>query len=846
MNVTSNLLSYISEVAYFAKHILVNRFSGVIFYFLLSFFVSQITFAHDLLCKNWLNGKEDPSNENQSLDSQGVKGVCRDFFPTFGEREKLERSNTDPFEARYVVTRQYCWARFIFDSELRCGAPRMVGFFQFSWDSPAYTLWGDTKTGSVGIESTKDCSSDKNDINIYGIFNKARVCSFGPGAEYAHGGKNNTNRTKVCAYYVSSFGGIIGRVSFANALIGCIDAPLMPGPPTFNSVLSPSSEPYVDTSINIKKLIALGSSFEQPVIRMMTTKNSTEAGEKISDNILIKYKFDGDTSDGGIPNIPQCASFPDLSTIKYCAKVAPDRPGEVCACVEPECKDNIFLGCVPRPTPAQSNVAIVPEYIVDTDDLENPYPAINLIFARARDGTPIMRDQDNSEVYQGKDGIFYKLDSNGTQTQNQAAPYPNPKQPFKYDRLPLSKEDSPIIIREYYKKQFTQQDPDGSSVTNELLSRDEKGLYGMQFNSIIPKFDDSGEIEKIKVLTAQMRSQEGGDGCTACTTESPGSDYPEHIVPSGIRDVSLCCSPSIPLKDQLNKCIVPNYSTQTCIDKSGTQPERDTNAERAVCPGIYVGAECDTVDKICLVNQSDQWDEAMPKPLCVLIPQKCDAINSPTESSGYTTWAEADKGQVQTGACDAEYGVVEQMEIDFKIKDGTLSSTEAIKAQEEFVKFRDAYESAKGKAKLENRNVQPGELPQTQYLTITQNTLKPQRTCKGSIFSQVTNPCVYTNGCPSITKPAPITGNTTWADSSSAYKQNKGKYTQDQGSGIGTNQTSVTSTCKEPYPEKLSTSDPTRICTTRYQSDVGSGTLINQFWSKADNICKKKTPDSQD
>ncbi|MDJ1407314.1 MAG: hypothetical protein MRQ13_02845 [Candidatus Midichloria sp.] len=81
----------------------------------------------DLLCKDRLGGKyagsknafesDPPSGDvarETSEDDAGVNGQCRDFFPTWRERMKLERLNTDPFETQYQMQRQYCWASWIF------------------------------------------------------------------------------------------------------------------------------------------------------------------------------------------------------------------------------------------------------------------------------------------------------------------------------------------------------------------------------------------------------------------------------------------------------------------------------------------------------------------------------------------------------------------------------------------------------------------------------------------------------------------------------------------------------------------------------------------------------------
>ena len=76
-------------------------------------------------------------------DNIGVLGVCRDYFPTWGEREFFYRESNDPFNTTLVVMRQYCWARFILDHTTNCGAPKYKFPFSFTWDhGGAYASWG--------------------------------------------------------------------------------------------------------------------------------------------------------------------------------------------------------------------------------------------------------------------------------------------------------------------------------------------------------------------------------------------------------------------------------------------------------------------------------------------------------------------------------------------------------------------------------------------------------------------------------------------------------------------------------------------------------------------------------
>ncbi|MDZ5762492.1 hypothetical protein Cyrtocomes_00879 [Candidatus Cyrtobacter comes] len=239
-------------------------------------------YAHDLFCKHWLRGNfkgEEsvlyPANSglkrDTSLDEEGVVGQCHDKFPLWVERVKFERIGTNPFDVKYKITKQYCWARFPLDGSGNCGSPSVSKWWGpfpvgWTWEPPNYTSWGLTYDAQI---SPSDLGAGcKANINVAWLHNY-EVCRYRPGVEMKHGGNNDSKQTKICAYYESWFFTqiIAGRSDYQSNLVGCIDEPLKPTPGTYNLAIPAGNEPYVDTSLTMQQLLDLGSRFYSPVVR---------------------------------------------------------------------------------------------------------------------------------------------------------------------------------------------------------------------------------------------------------------------------------------------------------------------------------------------------------------------------------------------------------------------------------------------------------------------------------------------------------------------------------------------------------------------------------------------------
>ena len=867
--------------------------------FILSFFAFLINLSitthaknKELMCSDWLSGhyagiqpafESNPKSSDNivrdtSIDEAGVKGQCRDFYPTWGERMKLERLNADPFETQYKMTRQHCWARWVLDSYHRCGGPRINKWCLFipcgfSWDPPAYTCWGDTK---IKIADSNFKSDDE--FRLFGSFNIVVLKRIKPQEIFPGDLKNTSKRTKICAYFKTNFIGSLFTSS--KNLIGCVDEPFKPVPPTFNVIMPPTAEPYIDPKLNIKTLIANGSRFDQPLAVIKFDDPDT----LMSSQLFLRYKFPGDnfiysSTNVANANAPVCGKFKNYP-ITYCAKVPKSSPSQVCVCEKADCDNEIFIGCLPRPTPKNSNIAIMGSYTTVTNLLGDQQPAINLFFAYTdNSNNPIIIDNDGDEVYQkNSDNKYYKKDKTGYNTDNPA------KDPLQYKKLPLPSE--PVIIKEYTKELIHNENTGNKSY---VITRGSGSAYGITFSAIIPKMDSTGKPKKINVRTPQMRW--GIDGCVVTTQEAPG-EYPTYYVPAGKRYRDQCCPSSITdVSIQMQKCTLPPYQSKCFGSENSSPPWKDKNlpaptqdklAENAACPGSYEGPLTNTdgslkdplhPDQICITNESD-WEDAMPEPFCQKMPLPCQEVKIPTEQSGFAVWLKTDpdsninSGSTQNGICDITFGFDYRRDIIVTLNDDVSAlpddNINKINALIEFNKAKDDLTKLKAKAAAENRNIQLAEFQMANNMVITPNSnsitkngvtitrtapLIPIRQCVANIYStNVQNSCVKADTCVAITSSAPINGNLTLPDSSNNYKSaansNAAIANSSNINNPLTDSSQVIGTCVAPYKQKVDSTGntlyPTRKCITDYYTIGNKVFVLKQIWDNdVQNRCEK-------
>ena len=866
---------------------------------LLSFFTFSINMLiadaknKELMCNDWLTGNEagiqpafqsEPASSDNilrdtSTDEAGVKGQCRDFYPTWGERMKLERLNTDPFETQYQITREYCWARWAFDNYHRCGGPKVTRWCLFipcgfSWSPPNYTCWGDTK---IKIVDSNFKSNDE--FKLFGSFNIVVLKRIKPHEMFPGNLKNTSKRTKVCAYFKTNFVGSLFTSS--KNLIGCVDEPFKLVPPTFNVIIPPTAEPYVNQKLNIKTLLANGSKFDQPIAVLEFDDPDT----LISSQLFLRYRFPGDNSTYNSVNVanadaPVCDKFKNYP-ITYCAKVPTSNPSQVCVCEQANCDNEIFIGCLPRPTPKDSNIAIMGSYTTVTNRLGNQQPAINLFLAYTdKNQNPIIIDSDGDEVYQKRADSkkYYKKDKIGYSTDNLA------KEPLQYKKLPLP--STPVIIKEYTKELIQNENTGTQSYA---VTRGSGSAYGITFNAIIPEMDTLGKPKKINVRTPQMRWNI--DGCVVATQEAPG-EYPSHYVPTGKRFRDNCCHISTTdVNVQMQKCILPPYqprcfgsenSSPPWKDKGLPAPMRDKLAENAVCPGSYEGPLINIdgslkdplhPDQICITNESD-WEDAMPEPYCQKMPLPCQEVKIPTEQSGYAVWLKTDpnsnidSGTKQNGKCDIAFGFDYRRDIIVTLNDDVIAlpddNTDKINALIELSKAKSDLTKLKAKAAAENRNIQLAEFRMADNMVIAPNSssitkngvtitrtapIIPTRQCVANIYStNVINPCVKADTCVAITSSAPVNGNLILPDSAHNYKSaansNAAVANSSSINNPLTDFSQIVGTCVAPYKQQIDSTGkvltPIRKCITDYYTAGNKIFVLKQVWEDdVQNRCEK-------
>jgi hypothetical protein len=585
----------------------------------------------DLTCEEWIIEK----------DEQGFKETCRDQYPTLNERIRFARTNIDPFDTTYKITHQWCWVRY-FDGTCRfCIIP--------GWEDTCVNAWGPKLHANYYVDDigSRTSGGGKKTVFIHSFCLK----KFPPKDYYLHNdnAQNPTNRTKVCAYYVQPFplaslaaiagGGLIGGVlagtiagaitdgnqcnmpmiDWDHALVGCVDSPIKPGPQTYNETIPPGMAPMVDNSIGLEDFrridgilelgyISLGSKFDQPVVRLLEI-----AGISTVENaLLLRYKFPGDTT--VYDDIPACGQFAKSSNKNtYCAIVDEENPSEVCVCQESKCAERSYLGCVPRPTPAQSHYKIMPKY-TPFIDAGVTYPALDISFIRMTNMDKVRYiDADGAVAIEAEDGNKYKYDT----TKNVITTVPA-VEPLTYDKLALPL--TPITLPEYYVK------GDSTTPVKRLAKGTlDKKIYGVDFSANIPKFTEAGEFDYIWVETPGSRSDtaygdntpinERPDGCGTFTkVTSPNTLLPLFMVPAGERIRDLCCP-----EDMESKAYCPIPPATPC--RNGTLIPHDLEAVKAVCPGIYKKPEDPSkADKICLMT-SNGWN-LLPinESACVEIP----------------------------------------------------------------------------------------------------------------------------------------------------------------------------------------------------------------------------------
>lgn len=791
--------------------------------------ISNVAVAHVISCQDWLQADNFTAITDESIasDVYGTAGVCTDKFPTINERLKFHRVVDDDLEAIYYVTYQYCnGARNVFVSGSPCRSCD-----KFNWSTASCDVYKDmwTNTSSVSYADT-EFNMIKKAGPDYVCMNRVK-----PNEAFLHktNNINTSGKSQVCAYVVNPSASLYDDgcreplLYWQYALIGCVIEPPKPGPGTLNLSIPGLRKPSVDKETPLENAnnkpgyLAMGSTFEAPMVRLMQRKTK----EIIAAELKLFYHFHSSTQ---TPDKPQCSKFPDPdNNIQYCAVVTPNNPSQVCACEEQKCDKGLFLGCVPRPTLKQSNLAIMAEYREQFGEDEVMYPAISMDFVRTReDGVKLITDAEGSLVDIGENEMFYKYDEASKKISNIPA-----VEPIKINKLPLPDDNFAI-------KEFSLVPDEGTEI--KFYSVDKKSVYGIDFTAIIPELKENGDIKQVRV------SKPGpANPCDAITVSE---DTMNSLMPvaGGVRDMTPCCPAEYEDKTQ---CFIPPP-----LECSGVpQKTHEQEAVKTLCYGLYQGpSDSAKQDKICLLSQN--WDVAKPEDkICVTIPKYCWETKVPKLGTGLAAWEKINSNEKQNGACLAEYGVENAKAVEVVAKSEMSSASVAIQtaALAELKVMQATLDSLKLLYGPLNINIPQALLQDGEHYKYQITESPPERFCNaGTKTGTILKSCAYKPSCGPITQSTDFTGYATWPDASSTFTK--------AGTNTGqvlTDISTVNGVCVAPY---AATGDRIvqRKCVTLYKETTASAqdgqteaapapssqaSVVSQYWDVITNPCQKSS-----
>jgi hypothetical protein len=766
-----------------------------------------------------------------TYDKYGVKEACRNAYVTQNERLILTRTSADPADVKYEVKRSYCAVRNAFRDN------------SCAWGSGDY--WGDDYSGTF-LPSDVRRLGDKDGMVILrsnGWFKTAgnRVClkKFYPNEVLPHGGKNNFKRNIVCAYVVYALAGSACNSplnGWSNAFIGCVEEPLNSPPPTYNTVMSSEIAAYVDPDFDVEKYISnYNSTFDQPVIKLLN--GMPKHGE-----LILRYQFPGDTRN--IDHLQSKGVFPkDKNKLVYEARVDPNNPSQVCACESASCDNKIYIGCVARPTPRQSNLKVVAEYIPHSTGA----PAVTVNFAMTNpQGEIIYYDQDKQRAVLRSDGSAFKADENGNPTNKQA------NGALSYAKLPLSSEP----IREYYIENLQ------DNKKTKFYRRDLVSIYGVQFQAMMPRMQDNTTPTFITIDTPEISEESSGCPAYRISEDQGNLEKPQFFLPAGERDRTYCeCQGT-------SKGGIGCYNKSPVFCRGSGSTDHEEDAIKVFCPGVLKEpSQVDKSDTICLQNASN-WNFTDYKfdKLCTKISADCGPRLEPKVSYGMSTWPKTDIQTETQGSCDSEAGLETTITYTFepasllprnsicKVEDeacetkyadyvqqfitavSTLNSLQNLSHTFHRNFYADDKQEDDGKEKYDDKAKvikALGSFKKYHKLVPSKPVYPPMRSCRLDRehyreYSLINYPCMIKNGCDAINKPSYINGFATWGSPRDLTTAELNKRETQSLTEISI---PTKGTCAPGYKE--SGGSPIRTCNVKFVN----GTPVGAIWSFVTNPC---------
>lgn len=346
-----------------------------------------------------------------SFDSEGISSSCRIKTTIDSQHSVLTRNGTD-YNTTYSANTSYCrlW-------DLRSTGPgyacKKSGYYK-DWNNPSSVPWVGLSTitfsptdiptisgtyasgGNTKYDSVIPPPPAKGKMNYagYGVcllrvppgtlfptanYNGSSTATDKLGMNYnLRASENfydqtyiaNGQRNEICGFYTLSeaslscqdylflpntLGSDTASRMIANSFFGCVQEPLPPGPPTFNSIIIANPSPTIG---------AVGGDFYNISVTVTNgIPNATPTANKTQTNLIAKY---GSTPQPNTtPPAGQCAKIPNGSTIpggisyfvdkntsptslgysNICAVVSPQSAEQVCICYQDQCANNSYIQC---------------------------------------------------------------------------------------------------------------------------------------------------------------------------------------------------------------------------------------------------------------------------------------------------------------------------------------------------------------------------------------------------------------------------------------------------------------------------------------------------------------------
>ena len=739
-------------------------------------------------------------------DNIGILGACRDYFPTWGEREFFYRESSDPLNVVLAVKRQYCWARFVLDHTKNCGAPKYKFPFTFTWKhGGAYAVWGDTKkkkfklNDEIGIEHKKTIFWGSN--SAYMDYEDMKDENGNIIKDKYGNAKKNPKR--VCGYYVPTF---MASLFTSRHVIGCVDVPLMPAPPIYNKILVPrktvavsSTEPdnntFKNPKINLTVLDTMGK--EIGPIRTLTY-DFNKADDKQQCVFLLNEYF--------------CPTFSSTSANKICAK---------------EKNTASVLGCIGRKTMAESGIKmeVIHDYNIDYDC--NTDPTKPSVFQALR--IKLTRPDKSSKIY------------------------------------PSGDMRSGDAIREYYSctKKITNPKDRSKMINMTNNGFDSVDILGVEFSAIIPKFqnENTEKFEQIYLQPPQILKNypnEFQKSCDNCfVTSLDPKDSQPYIVPAGKRDRSSC--------KKSYKCMNLNVDPQEEEKCTFGYNGSYNDAEKTYCSGVYMGPDenTNTQDKICIKLETDWNGFFGPKDnkenLCADIPRSYMKLGKDNVSAitGYADFSNDGYDPTKTypkdhkfyGECHSSLGLEETKLVpdDIPQIDG-LNPRAVFSLKSRYIALKQQFTDVNANPPLLSKKLlsllgfNVGKV-HNQNVTIA----RPYRTLDGNFpLGNIHNPCKFISGeegCTNSTDTSDFFGNANYTPEKKltiggVFPPTSSSNT-DWDENIITTDLLIDGECRSGFSSATSNTDkPSRICRIATNKD---NKIISKAWTNfpPNNPCTK-------